>query len=129
MVPVAAPALVTRLGLPGDPAALTRWPLVHESDRKGWHRWFHAQGIDDIRSPRGPSFDDSTLLLQAVLAGQGAALLPAGLVAADVDAGRLVRLAKVVLLEDYAYYLVCPEANQETPKLTAFREWILAAAT
>jgi LysR family glycine cleavage system transcriptional activator len=128
IVPVAAPALVARLGVPSDSAALTQWPLVHEAERKEWHRWFHARGIDDIRSPRGPSFDDSTLLLQAVLAGQGAGLLPAGLVAADVDAGRLITLAKVVLLEDYAYYLVCPTASSEAPKVAAFRDWILAAA-
>lgn len=32
IVPVAAPALVERLGRPATPAALTRWPLVHDAE-------------------------------------------------------------------------------------------------
>jgi len=68
------------------------------------------------------------LLLRAVLGGQGAGLLPAALVALDLAEGRLVKLADVVLLEDFAYYLVYPEGNGERPKVAAFRTWILNAA-
>jgi LysR family glycine cleavage system transcriptional activator len=128
IVPVAAPALVSRLGPPTDPADLARWPHVHDAERKGWHLWFQSQGIDEIGPPRGPSFDDSGLLLKAVLAGQGAGLLPAAMVARELAEGRLARLADVVLLEDFAYYLVYPEASRERPKIAAFREWILSAA-
>ena len=128
IVPVAAPTLVARLGTPNAPAGLTRWPHVHDAERKGWHLWFQAQGVDEIGPPRGPSFDDSGLLLKAVLAGQGAGLLPAAMVALDVAEGRLVKLADVVLLDDFAYYLVYPEASRERPKVAAFRTWILDAA-
>lgn len=129
IVPVAAPTLVARFGAPTAPAKLTRWPHVHDAERKGWHLWFQAQGIDEIGAPRGPAFDDSGLLLKAVLAGQGAGLLPAAMVALDIAEGRLVKLAGVVLLEDFAYYLVYPVANHERPKVAAFRTWILNAAT
>jgi LysR family glycine cleavage system transcriptional activator len=128
IVPVAAPTLVARLGAPASPAALTRWPHVHDFERKGWHLWFEAQGIDEIGAPRGPSFDDSSLLLQAALAGQGAGLLPAAMVALELAQGRLVKLADVMLLEDFAYYLVSPEVRREPPKVAAFRAWILDAA-
>jgi LysR family glycine cleavage system transcriptional activator len=128
IVPVGAPTLVARLGKPATPAALTRWPHVHDADRKGWHLWFEAQGIHEIGPPRGPSFDDSGLLLKAVLAGQGAGLLPAAMVSRELAEGRLVKLAAVVLLDDFAYYLVCPQASRERPKVAAFRTWILAAA-
>jgi LysR family glycine cleavage system transcriptional activator len=129
IVPVAAPALVARLGVPRVPAELTRWPHVHDAERKGWHLWFQAQGIDEIGSPRGPAFDDSGLLLKAVLAGQGAGLLPAAMVALELAEGRLVKLAAVVLLDDFAYYLVYPEANRDRAKVAAFRTWILSAAS
>jgi LysR family transcriptional regulator, glycine cleavage system transcriptional activator len=119
IVPVAAPTLVARLGKPTSAAEMTRWPHVHDADRKGWHLWFQAQGIDEIGPPRGPAFDDSGLLLKAVLAGQGAGLLPAG---------RLVKLADVVLLDEFAYYLVYPQSSRERPKVAAFRAWILNAA-
>jgi LysR family glycine cleavage system transcriptional activator len=128
IVPVAAPALVARLGAPRTSGELTRWPHVHDAERKGWHLWFQAQGIDEIGPPRGPSFDDSGLLLKAVLAGQGAGLLPAAMVALEVAEGRLVKLADDVLLDDFAYYLVYPEASRERPKVAAFRTWILGAA-
>jgi DNA-binding transcriptional LysR family regulator len=85
-------------------------------------------GIFDMAAPRGPSFDDSGLPVTAVLAGQGAGLLPAALAQSDIAAGRLVRLADVALLEDFAYYLVYPEGSRESPKVAAFRRWVLGSA-
>jgi LysR family glycine cleavage system transcriptional activator len=72
ILPVAAPALVERFSIPASPTDLTRWPHVHDANRKDWHLGFQAQGIDDIGRPRAPAFDDSGMLLTAVLAGQGA---------------------------------------------------------
>jgi LysR family glycine cleavage system transcriptional activator len=127
MVPVAAPALVVEHGKPKKPADLLRWPRVNDADRKGWRLWFEAQGIEDAGPARGPSFDDAGLLLQAVLAGQGAALLPAAMMAPEIAQGRLVQLSKVTWLEDFAYYLVCPEGSRDRPKVAAFRDWLLGA--
>lgn len=126
IIPVAAPALVRQLGMPASPADLMRWPRVNDAQRKAWQLWFQAQGIDDAKPARGPSFDDSGLLLKAVLAGQGAALLPAAVVADDLAEGRLVQLSDLGWLEDFAYYLVCPEGSRDRPKIAAFREWIAA---
>jgi len=128
IVPVAAPALVKRLGMPAAPAALTHWPRVNDTERKGWQLWFQAQGVEDMGPARGPSFDDSGLLLKAVLTGQGAALLPAAVVADDLAEGRLVQLSAVTWLEDFAYYLVYPEGSHDRPKVAAFRDWLLEAA-
>jgi len=128
VVPVAAPALVARLGAPSSAAGLLRWPRVHDAGRTGWAMWFQAQGIGAADGLRGRASDDSALLYQAVLAGQGAGLLPAAMVAGDVADGRLVRLAGTVLLRDFAYYLVCPEDTQDRPKIAAFRSWIVQAA-
>lgn len=129
VVPVAAPELVARLGMPSHPVELTHWPHVHDAERKGWHRWFQAQGIEEIDSPRGPSFDDSSLLLKAVLAGQGAGLLPAAMVALEIADERLVTVSNITLLDDFAYYLVYPEADGELPKIAAFHAWIRHVAT
>jgi LysR family glycine cleavage system transcriptional activator len=128
IVPVAAPSLVATLGRPASADALLRWPHVHDTERKGWHLWFEAQGINEIGRPRGPSFDDSALLWKAVLAGQGAGLLPAAMVERELAEGTLVRLADIALLDAFAYYLVYPEASHGQPKIALFREWILRAA-
>ncbi len=125
MIPVAAPSLAARFPAPTSSQDLTTWPHVHDADRKDWHLWFQAQGIEDIGPPRGPAFDDSSLLLKAVLAGQGAGLVPATMAALELAEGRLVKLANVAWPEAYAYYFVCPEANCNRPKVTAFRAWVL----
>lgn len=125
MVAVAAPSLVKRFGLPGGPADLVHWPHVHDADRKGWSLWFQAHRVEESRSPRGPSFDDTSLLLKAVVSGQGVGLLPAAMVETEIAGGQLVQLLAATEMEDFAYYLVCPEGNQGQPKIAAFREWIL----
>lgn len=129
MAPVASPSLVERLGMPKSPDALTQWPHVHDADRKGWSLWFQAQGVDNVGLPRGPSFDDSGLLLNAVISGQGAGLLPAAMVALDVEEGRLVRLSKPTHMETFAYYLVYPETSHGHPKVSALKDWILSVAS
>lgn len=128
IVPVAAPTLVDRLGRPAAPAELLDWPHVHDTERKGWHLWFQAQGLDRIARPRGPSFDDSGLLWKAVMAGQGAGLLPAAMFARELADGTLVQLADIALLDAFAYYLVYPEASHGQPRIALFRDWILDAA-
>ena len=41
-------------------------------------------------------------------------------------AGRLVKPFGMSLPATFAYYLVCPEATAERPKIAAFRDWLLA---
>ncbi len=128
MVVVAAPSLVVRLGRPKRAADLACWPQVHDAERKGWSLWFQTHGVDEVRAPRGPSFDDTSLLLKAVASGQGAGLLPAAMVANDIASGELIQLLDAAQMEDFAYYLVCPEHKQAQPKIAAFREWMLRSA-
>jgi LysR family glycine cleavage system transcriptional activator len=66
--------------------------------------------------------------MRAVLAGEGVGLLPAAMVAPDIAEGRLVKLADVAWLEDFAYFLVYPITSHDRPKVTAFRRWILNTA-
>jgi LysR family glycine cleavage system transcriptional activator len=128
IVPVAAPSLVAEKGRPTRAADLVHWPHVHDAEQKGWHLWFQSQRVEETAAPRGPSFDDSGLLLKAVLSGQGAGLLPAAMIATELEEGRLIRLADTALLDEFAYYLVYPEASHNRPKIAAFRSWILKEA-
>jgi LysR family transcriptional regulator, glycine cleavage system transcriptional activator len=128
IVPVAAPSLVERLGVPGNPEGLVRWPRVHDAERKGWDLWFRSHGVDEADVPRGPSFDDSSLLVKAVVTGQGAGLLPAAMIEDEIASGALIRLSQATLIDAFAYYLVCPEGSQDRRKIAAFRAWILGAS-
>jgi LysR family glycine cleavage system transcriptional activator len=129
MVPVAAPSLASRFQAPADSRELLAWPHVHDADRKDWSLWFQAQGIAEVGAPRGPAFDDSGLLLQAVLAGQGAGLVPAAIATRDIEAGKLVRLTGCAWPASFAYYLVYPQINAGRPKIAAFRDWIVRSCS
>lgn len=126
VVPVASAGLAASLGMPGGARDLLRWPRVHDEGRKGWQLWFAAQGVEDAGMPRGPSFDDGSLLLKAVAAGQGMGLLPAAMVADELAAGRLVRLAEAAWLEEFGYYLVWPGRGPLKDKARVFRDWLRA---
>ena len=128
MVAVAAPSLAESRGLPATPADLVGWPKVHDADRKGWSHWYAATAVDDNQPLRGPSFNDTGLLLKAIQAGQGAGLLPAAMIASELASGTLVQLLEARQIEEFAYYLVCPEDMQSQPKIAAFRAWMLQSA-
>ncbi|MEE9157220.1 MAG: LysR substrate-binding domain-containing protein, partial [Gammaproteobacteria bacterium] len=74
---------------------------------------------------RGPVFTDSSMLIQAAVAGHGVALARGALVADDLGSGHLVRPFELSLPVEFAYYLVCPESIAGRPKVVAFREWLL----
>jgi DNA-binding transcriptional LysR family regulator len=90
----ASPDFLQRQGMPGSVADLARYPcLAHlgsdEHDRV-WH--FPGPGGGSVRVD-GPFHSNSALALRkAALAGLGIALVPEYCIAADLDAGTLVRL-------------------------------------
>jgi LysR family transcriptional regulator, glycine cleavage system transcriptional activator len=48
-------------------------------------------------------------------------------VEADIAKGRLVVPFKITLPADAGFYLVSPEAGADSPKLRAFRQWLIAS--
>ena len=123
--PVASPRL--KGGLPLKPAELGRFTLLR-SEREPWAPWFKALGLDLREPERGPAYSDETLLLQAAAQGIGIALARGAMAAADLAAGRLIRLFPDKVPRRSAYYLVYPRANAGLARVKAFREWILEKA-
>ncbi len=126
--PVCSPKLLEGPPPLRTPDDLRHHTLLHE-DISGadWRPWLLAAGAEDVDPTRGPRFDPS-LVLQAAVQGQGVALSYSALAAADLAAGRLVKPFDVSLPTDCAYYVVCPEAWAERPKIAAFRDWLLEEA-
>jgi LysR family glycine cleavage system transcriptional activator len=125
LAPLASPDYVRRLGLE-QPADLARATLLHEDCREEWADWMMRAGLDPAPARSGPVFDDENALIQAALAGQGVGLIAVTLVQADLDAGRLVRVADLPLGAGYGYYLVTSPAAAETRKVAAFRAFLRA---
>ncbi len=124
--PVCSPALQEGAHPLRDPADLEHQVLLHDDGHGDWRTWLLAAGVDRADPARGPIFTDSSMLIQAAMAGQGVALARGVLAADELAAGRLVRPFTLSLPTEYAYYLVCPEDSAEQPKIAAFREWLLA---
>ena len=70
----------------------------------------------------------ASMLIDAAVDGQGIALARTALAAWDLINGRLVRPVDVSLRMSKTYWIVCPKATSTLPKITIFREWLLAEA-
>lgn len=131
VVPVAHPLLAARLK---DPADLLGVTLLHNSAMDWdttfptWAAWLAEAGVAVAAVPNPRRFDDFNLVVQATLAGLGVALVWRTLVADDLAAGRLAALFPAQPLTN-AYHLVCPPKYLDSPKVAAFREWVLEEAS
>tara|TARA_R110002110_G_scaffold129162_3_gene309250 strand:- start:1926 stop:2837 length:912 start_codon:yes stop_codon:yes gene_type:complete len=123
LFPVCSPALLDGPIPLREPADLARHMLLQDAGMD-WRTWLIAAGIGDIELHFGTSFIDSSLALQAAMAGQGVALGRMALVADDLAAGRLVRPFQISLPSHFAYYIVWSVHTGESPKIRAFADWL-----
>lgn len=93
--------------------------------RADWPAWFAAAGM---RAPKaaahGPTFSGTHLALEAAASGQGVALTPGILVAADLASGRLMRPFPIALPDPYAFWLLSRETAANRARIRAFTRWI-----
>ena len=127
VVAVAHPRLAQSLHQPAD---LLRATLLHNEGMKwdptypDWPSWMKNMGINTDGALKLKSFDDANLLIQAAMAGLGAALVWKTLVSEELEDGRLVALFPAQPLSN-AYHLVCPPNRLHSPKVAAFRDWMV----
>lgn len=128
LFPVCSPDL-----LQGDqplrrPADLSGHTLLHLDNRQDWSKWLDVAGVERVDLSRGPVLNQASMVIDAAVAGQGIALARTALATQDLISGRLVRPFRLALPVSYAYWIVCPKATAELPKVTTFREWLIAEA-
>ena len=128
LIAVCSPTLLSGRNALRKPADLARQTLLHINDRSDWARWLEAAGAKNVDATRGPILNQASMALDAAVDGQGVALGRSALAAWDLMAGRLVRPFELSLPVPYAYWIVCPKATAKLPKITLFRDWLLAEA-
>jgi LysR family glycine cleavage system transcriptional activator len=123
--PLCSPDFLARHPL-RRPEDLLHVPQVDAHD-EWWSLWFAAAGIENPsrRERSSVSLDVQTLVGAAAVAGQGVAMLTPLFFRADLAAGRLVRPFPLAAVDGTAYWVVHAEQRHATPKIRAFRQWIL----
>ncbi|WP_107852279.1 LysR substrate-binding domain-containing protein [Oceanimonas marisflavi] len=109
-------------------------PMIHiDWGRDGrflpdWSEWLLAAGHTASPARSGPSFNLSSMAIDAALAGQGLLLGQRAFVHDDLRQGRLVALSTLTLPLNKAYYLVYPERVLKKPGARELMEWLCEQA-
>jgi LysR family glycine cleavage system transcriptional activator len=89
-----------------------------------WAMWLKAAGVAGAPPAAGLTFSVGYMALDAAIAGHGVVLAYSTIAAADIAAGRLVRLFSLALPDLFAYYIVTAPGALERPKVRAFHDWL-----
>ena len=123
--PVCSPAFMNNDKPLSDIDNLRYYTLLHDASFECWHDWLELAEVGDIPANRGTVIDDTNVLIQAAVDGQGVALGSMTFVGDLLDSGRLVRPFDITLRNDSAYYVVCPPGHLNNPAVKAFKDWLL----
>ena len=131
--PVCSPALLegdTPLVSPGDLRHHTLLHIEWKDMEASWRMWLLAAGLKDIDPTQGPHFTHENMAVQAALDGHGVALVGDRLVADHLATGRLVCPFDPDLRTPlkFAYYLLTSHGGASSPKICAFRDWMMKEA-
>ncbi len=130
LFPVASPALMgdRPLSEPGDLAGHVLLDVLTPPRAGDWSDWLAAAGVAGLEPTGRLQFESSSHALEAAVAGLGVAIGHRPFVIDDLARGRLVAPFAEAVQSDGAYYVVSPLDEAETPKVAAFRHWLLAEA-
>ena len=92
-----------------------------------WTTWLGEMGVEPAQPLRLRPFGDASLVIEAALAGLGAALVWRTLVCDELASGRLVALFPGRPLAS-AYHLVCAPDRRDRPGVREFRAWLMEEA-
>jgi LysR family glycine cleavage system transcriptional activator len=94
-----------------------------------WSVWLTAAGLSPkLSTQSGLTFDLQFMTVQAAIDGLGVAIGRTAIVESDLAKGRLVAPFEMTLPAAAGYYLVCPHTAADAPKITAFRDWLIATS-
>ncbi|WP_432256291.1 LysR substrate-binding domain-containing protein [Limimaricola sp. AA108-03] len=127
IIAVCAPRLVADQGGLLGAVALSRMTLLHDTHDL-WPQFIEMAFGTEPDAPRGLRFSQTTLCLDAALAGQGIALASRFLVQRDLDAGRLVQPVDAALERGQDFYVLLPRQGASEAALRA-RDWLLGVAS
>jgi len=128
MCVVASPALCARLPL-REYADLRRVPLLrHVLYPSAWHEWRVTMAPDVALQPSAQEYDHYSVMVEAVQAQLGVAIVPRLLVRKQLATGELVAPFNEVMLGSSGYYLVLRASGAPAQAVRTAGEWMKARA-
>jgi DNA-binding transcriptional LysR family regulator len=132
MVPICHPDRLRQrreAGTWNTPADLLSEPLLyHTTAPTNWLHWLRAAGVPSAAPRLGKGFDQVSILIQAVRADMGLAVLQRCLVREEIAAGRVATPFDLPIHLSRGYFLCAPRERRDHPALKHFREWLLETA-
>ena len=127
IAPLASPAFLAQHPPIRTPADIMRLPRLSPDD-VWWDAWLEqvAAGVRRDESASGIRLDSQVMEGNAAIAGQGIAIVNAAMWRRELKEGRLVQPLDAVAYSRRHYWLVYPEYRRGSPKVRAFRDWMLA---
>jgi LysR family glycine cleavage system transcriptional activator len=129
LIAVAAPSLA---------AKHARWNLghlgaenlLHDDYPDAWSRWFRARARTLPARVRKSQLTDSSMLVEAVIRGQGVGLARWSLAIDEIELGRLMLPFPDVppLPTGLSYYVVAPRESLRRKPVVEFRNWVIEEA-
>ncbi|WP_282605441.1 LysR substrate-binding domain-containing protein [Pelagibius sp. Alg239-R121] len=125
LVPVCAPALFERAAGGNSAALLSRTRLIQTYPSNEWHSWAEASGIDLSQVSRPLVMEHFLVALQAVLSGQGVALLPEIVVRDQLANGSLKSFSTSIEWHHSFHLAHLPNAERQ-PMVRDVMNWLRA---
>jgi DNA-binding transcriptional LysR family regulator len=120
--PVCTPELARGLTKPAD---VLRLPAVIDSRAMfTWNVWLRAAGLEGSPVNERHVFNDASLCLDAVLAGQGVMLAWQTLTSDVIADGRLVAPSGIRAKTGYGHYFITAKGARESRKVQIFKAWL-----
>jgi LysR family glycine cleavage system transcriptional activator len=114
-----------------NPSNLGRYNLLHydnpqvEQAWPDWNMWLATVGIEGIDTSKGVFFNQTEMLIQAALDGQGVALVATIYARDDIRNGKLVQPFVLSMPSRFSYFLVTTPHKARRQRVQAFRQWML----
>jgi LysR family transcriptional regulator, glycine cleavage system transcriptional activator len=132
--PVCSPDIVSAerpLRTPEDLKGRTLLHLEWSPDYSSWPTWpdwLEGAGARDVEARHGIWFNNMAMAIRAAAQGQGVALGSLAIVADEIAAGRLVAPFSTSVRTPFGYYFLCRPEDSGTPRIKAFREFLVEEA-
>jgi LysR family glycine cleavage system transcriptional activator len=134
--PVCSPNLLEKRVKIERPSDLLKETLIHDLSMDTftgfptWTEWLSRAGVRQMKSSRKLQINNSAVVLQSAMEGNGIALARSVMVRDDLSAGRLIRLFPQITFDSpLAYYVVYRSSQTVATKLNAFKAWLFLEAT